>query len=86
MKWEEFRNFGNTQNKKRILAARPRTLSEIKITLEVALRWNLTVRAAGNAHSWSPLFSDEGQVVVYMGDVTYEDKCQTRITINQQVL
>ena len=86
MKREEFKNFGNTQNRANIIAARPRNLAEIKATLQFARGGNLTVRAAGNAHSWAPLFADEEQIIMYMGDVTYDDRCQSRISINKDVI
>ena len=85
MKWQSFVNTVRTQSVDRVLAATPTTLTELQATIRFARSANLSVRAVGSGLSWSPLYSDENQMVVYMKDVTYADLCKSRLRINQQV-
>ena len=85
MKWQSFVNTVRTQSVDRVLAATPTTLTELQATIRFARSANLSVRAVGSGLSWSPLYSDENQMVVYMKDVAYPDLCKSRLRINQQV-
>ena len=85
MKWQKFENEAKTQVLERVLAARPTNLAELQATVKFARSANLTIRAAGSSHSWSPLFTEENQMLVYVGDVTYDDICKSRLHINHQV-
>ena len=51
----------------------PETVSEVKAVIRAAGGLGLRVRAAGSGHSWSPLFADEGHVVMYMSKLQRPD-------------
>ena len=49
----------------KILAVHPSTLEDVKKLVVACRDLGLRVRPAGSTHSWGPMFSDEGQVVMY---------------------
>lgn len=58
------------------------TLDQLKRLLKVASEEKLSVRCAGSGHSWSPIFSDRNNVLIYMENIKsdYEDGSRIRIS------
>ena len=50
-----------------VLSVQPRNLQEIKNVLSACSELGLKVRCSGRGYSWSPIFSDPGQVLLYTG-------------------
>ena len=80
---ESFTNWGLNQKRDQVLAVRPTCLEEVQAVIRAARKHRLRVRAAGTRHSWSPVFSDEGNVVLYTRDVRNPDG--HNITLDKQV-
>ncbi|XP_076099587.1 L-gulonolactone oxidase-like [Mytilus galloprovincialis] len=78
---ETFRNWGQTQTIP-VIASVPMTLDQLKRLLKVASEEKLSVRCAGSGHSWSPIFSDRNNVLIYMENIKsdYEDGSRIRIS------
>lgn len=56
-----------------ILACWPTTVEEVQAVIRGAKFLGLKVRAAGATHTWTPLYSDKGQVVMYLGKLERSD-------------
>ena len=68
-----FTNWAHTQVRDQILAVYPTTVEEVQTVVRAARQLGLRVRAAGRGHSWSPLFADEGDVVMHVKDLKRSD-------------
>ena len=64
-KVESFSNWVGGQSQDWVLAVRPQTVTQVQAVVRAAKKLGLRVKAAGSTHSWSPVYSDRGQVVVY---------------------
>ena len=65
-KVESFSNWVGDQSQDWVLAVRPQTVTQVQAVVRAARTLGLRVKAAGSTHSWSPVYSDRGQVVVYI--------------------
>ncbi|KAJ8306718.1 hypothetical protein KUTeg_015759 [Tegillarca granosa] len=63
---ESFKNWEGSQNRKRVLASRPETLTQLQNLIRYARDQGLRIRCAGTKHSWAPLFADENQICIYL--------------------
>ncbi|KAJ8311429.1 hypothetical protein KUTeg_010784 [Tegillarca granosa] len=63
---ESFSNWCGNQTNTSVFAARPQNLQHIQTLVKYARDKKWRVRCAGRKHSWSPLFADEGQMLLYM--------------------
>lgn len=67
LRWQEpFANWGGTVHNVPALTAVPRTVTGVAALVAWAAQTDRTVRAAGYRHSWTDLFSADGQVLVSM--------------------
>ena len=66
---EKFRNWSGTEQRQKVFTAYPECLEDVQCVLRAARREGLQVRATGKGHSWTPLFADEGNVVLYTGKI-----------------
>ena len=68
-----------------ILAVKPTKVEEVQRVIKGARQLGLRVRAAGTKHSWTPLFSDEGDVVIYVRELERPDGAERLelITVGQ---
>ena len=67
LRWQEpFANWGGTVHNVPALTAVPRTVTGTAALIGWAALTHRTVRAAGYRHSWTDLFSADGQVLVSM--------------------
>ena len=64
-----FSNWASTQIRNEILSVSPTTVEEVQAVVRAARQLGLRVRAAGRTHSWTPLFSDEGDIVMHVRDI-----------------
>lgn len=78
---EKFSNWAATQIRECILACHPTKVEEVQAVIRGARKLGLSVRAAGRTHSWTPLFSDEGQVVMYVRDLQRPDGPQMELLL-----
>ncbi len=62
---EKFENWSETQRNNQILSVRPTQFEEVQNIVRACRQLGLRLRAAGATHSWSPMFSDEGHVLMY---------------------
>ena len=60
-----FENWGATQKKSKVLEVRPTKLEEVQALVKGCRELGLRIRAAGATHSWGPMFTDEGHVIMY---------------------
>ena len=71
---ETFQNWGKTQSMK-VLSVRPKTVDEVIRVVKAANSLKdvtdevFTIRCVGDAHSWSPLFPDDGNILMYTADL-----------------
>ena len=67
-----------------VLSIQPRNLQEIKRVLVAcsSSELNLKVRCSGRGYSWSPIFSDPGQVLLYTGFFDNDEE-EERIQLNE---
>lgn len=49
--------------------------------IRAAKKLQLRIRCVGSSHSWSPLFSDEGHICMYMGGLQ-PDNGHPKIKLN----
>ena len=77
---EKFRNWGRTQEAV-VLAVRPRCLQDIQKIVVACRQLGLRIRCVGYGHSWSPLFSDENNVLMQM-DALKPEEGQPAIKLN----
>ena len=66
---EKFKNWASTQNRECIIAVRPTTVEQVQAVIRGARTLGLRVRAAGEKHTWTPMFADEGDIVIYVKDL-----------------
>ena len=83
-KMESFSNWVGDQSQDWVLAVRPKTVTQVQAVVRAARTLGLRVRVAGSTHSWSPIFSDKGQVVVYVKQLERQDG--PRIQLEKAVL
>ena len=85
IKIDDFINYGKTQIRSEILSVSPQSLSEIQAVVKGCRELAIRIRAAGATHSWSPLFSDEGQLVMFTKDLKRHDGPQIELLQVRQV-
>lgn len=56
-----------------MLKVSPQSVEEVQSVIIGAKNLGLQVRAVGSGHSWSPLFPDEGNVLMYTKDIERPD-------------
>merc|ERR1719167_1982031 len=62
----EFHNYGETVQNTPILTFFPKTVKEIQDLVKYAGHQGRRIRAAGMKHSWSEVFSDSGELLLYL--------------------
>ena len=85
---ETFQNWGMTQ-KVTVMSVKPKTVKEVEDILGAVISYNaesknaekVSLRSVGEAHSWSPLFADKGNILMYTSHLV--PKSNQRITLNQ---
>ena len=85
---ERFQNWGMTQEMN-VLSVRPKSVKEVEQVIDAMKRYNLTkrnepplsIRCVGDGHSWSPLFPDDGNVLMYTSELVLESG--ERIRLNE---
>lgn len=77
---EKFQNWGETQTSE-VLSVQPRSVKELQRVVVAAKHSGLRIRCLGRGHSWSPIFTNDGEICVYMRDVENEEGW--RIKLNQ---
>lgn len=63
---QEFTNWGKTVKNRPAVTFYPKTKVGVANAVKFAKRHQLRVHASGYRHSWAPLFSEEGQVLIAM--------------------
>jgi len=78
---ETFMNWGKTQTMK-VLSVKPKTVKEVqKVVKAAAIAPHYKIRCVGDAQSWSPLFPDEGDILMYIENLVPDSK--ERIRLNE---
>lgn len=78
---ETFMNWGKTQTMK-VLSVKPKTVKEVQnVVKAAALIPQYKIRCVGDGHSWSPLFPDEGDILMYIENLVPDSK--ERIRLNE---
>ncbi|XP_020631040.1 uncharacterized protein LOC110068020 isoform X1 [Orbicella faveolata] len=87
---ERFQNWGMTQEMN-VLSVRPKSVKEVEQVIDAMNRYNearkgkneplLSIRCVGDGHSWSPLFPDDGNVLMYTSELVLEGG--ERIRLNE---
>ena len=80
MQIDRFENWAGNQKLQQILSVTPRTVSEVQAVIRASRRLGLRVRAVGSGLSWSPLFSDEDNVAMFVAKLQRPDGPQIEIT------
>ena len=72
---EKFQNWGETQ-KMRVLSIKPRSVEDVKKVVKAVSDYNsegrnqrVSIRCVGDGHSWSPLFPDDGSILMYTSEL-----------------
>ena len=65
---EEFENWAGTYNAD-VISCSPTSKEEIQKVIEAAREERVKLRCAGSQHSWSPVFSDDRQLLLKLGKV-----------------
>ena len=65
---EEFENWAGTYNAD-VISCSPTSKEEIQKVIEAAKEEGVKLRCAGSQHSWSPVFSDDRQLLLKLGKV-----------------
>ena len=72
---EKFQNWGETQ-KMSVLSIKPRSVKDVKKVVKAVSDYNsegrnqrLSIRCVGDGHSWSPLFPDDGSILMYTSEL-----------------
>ncbi|KAL0931490.1 uncharacterized protein CTRU02_214225 [Colletotrichum truncatum] len=60
----EFQNWGLTVKNTPALTCVPRTTKEVQVIVKYAKAHNMSVRCSGFRHSWSPVFAENGYVLI----------------------
>ena len=83
---ESFQNWGMTQTMK-VISVKPKTVEEVKKVVNAITSYNaeknqqVSLRCVGDGHSWSPLFPDDGNVLMFISQLI--PKSGERITLNE---
>lgn len=83
---ETFQNWGKTQRMS-VISVKPKTVSEVEKVVKAIKDYNeeynesVSLRCVGDQHSWSPLFPDDGNVLMYISNLNLEDN--KRIILNE---
>ncbi|CAB3993012.1 L-gulonolactone oxidase-like [Paramuricea clavata] len=83
---ETFQNWGMTQ-KMTVISVKPKTVEEVKKVVKAIKGYNtennqqVSLRCVGKGHSWSPLFPDDGNVLMFTSQLI--PKSGERITLNE---
>ena len=85
---EKFRNWGMTQQMN-VLSVRPKSVKEVEQVIDAMKRYNdtikgeseppLSIRCVGDGHSWSPLFPDDGNVLMHTFELVLESGERIRL-------
>ena len=83
---EKFQNWGMTQGMN-VLSVRPKSVQEVEQVIDAMNRYNatkegkppLSIRCVGDGHSWSPLFPDDGNVLMYTSELVLEGGGRIRL-------
>ena len=72
---EKFQDWGETQ-KMSVLSIKPRSVEDVKKVVKAVSDYNsegrnqrLSIRCVGDGHSWSPLFPDDGSILMYTSEL-----------------
>lgn len=74
---ETFQNWGRTQTVQ-VLSVKPKNVKEVAKVVKAANsaakadttgKTPFTIRCVGDGHSWSPLYPDEGNILMYIADL-----------------
>ena len=72
---EKFQNWGETQ-KMSVLSIKPRSVEDVKKVVKAVSDYNsegrnqrVSIRCVGDGHSWSPLFPDDGSILMYTSEL-----------------
>lgn len=72
---EKFQNWGKTQTMS-VLSVKPRSVEEVKKVVKAVSVYNserknqrVSIRCVGDGHSWSPLFPDDGSILMYTSEL-----------------
>lgn len=72
---EKFQNWGETQ-KMSVLSVKPRSVEDVKKVVKAVSDYNsegrnqrVSIRCVGDGHSWSPLFPDDGSILMYTSEL-----------------
>ncbi|KAK3099148.1 hypothetical protein FSP39_000135 [Pinctada imbricata] len=80
---KEFVNWGKTQ-KANVISCHPTNKEEVSIVIQAVNEYKgkVKIRCAGSCHSWSPLFADSNNVLIYVDKIKsdYEDKSKIRMS------
>ena len=77
---EKFQNWGETQSSE-VLSVQPTSVQEIQRVIIAAKACDLRIRCLGRGHSWSPIFTNDGEICIYMRNVQNEEGW--RIKLNE---
>jgi hypothetical protein len=83
---ESFQNWGMTQ-KMTVISVKPKTVEEVKKVVNAITSYNreknqqVSLRCVGDGHSWSPLFPDDGNVLMFISQLI--PSSGERITLNE---
>ena len=83
---ETFKNWGETQEMT-VISVKPKTVEEVKKIVNAMNTYNtekneqISLRCVGDGHSWSPLFPDEGNILMYISQLKL--KSGDRILLDQ---
>ena len=90
---EKFQNWGMTQEMS-VLSVRPKSVKEVEQVICAMKSYNetkkgqdeppLSIRCVGDGHSWSPLFPDDGNVLMYTSELVLDNG--ERIRLNEVCL
>ena len=72
---EKFQNWGETQ-KMSVLSVKPRSVEDVEKVVKAVSDYNsegrnhrVSIRCVGDGHSWSPLFPDDGSILMYTSEL-----------------
>ena len=82
---EKFQNWGATQTMS-VLSVKPKNVGEVERVVKAAKEYSsegdsCSIRCVGDGHSWSPLFADENNILMYTSELTLENG--KRICLNE---
>lgn len=82
---EKFQNWGTTQTMS-VLSVKPKNVEEVQRVVKAAKEYisegkPCSIRCVGDGHSWSPLFVDENNILMYTSQLTLDNG--KRICLNE---